>query len=503
MERKLKIAFLYVVYSSEIIASTYYDHIEAFGKHSRHTIDYIPIFPRFNENQGVNLSCYDCLVLHYGATLYNSTIALLQGLIKEIKAFPGLKVYFAQDEYTTPAFAVSRIKEMGIHHIFSCANSEETFRAIYSKSKLPNLTFSTVLTGYIPDNMYKSTFPSLEERPLDIVYRGNTLGIAWGALGAEKFQIGMKMKKVLQDHKFTYDIEWKSDKKIYGSDWVNFLKSGRTTLCTESGASLIHHDIKTRDILLPTIDIAKACDTYEEFEHKTSSFAKHLINDGKHTISCIPPKAFEAIACGTVLVCYEGWYSGAIKPDVHYIPLKKDWSNIEDVLSKIKDISYLEQIQKTAYNDIILSGKYSYSAFIKAFDDRIAQLFATHNFIESKQYLVPYTKVLKDLPKFLEFPPIPLPLPDTKYMLFKKSVKRYFPILFFIIKYRVQATKGSLKYLRLVIVKAYMLLKNSVRKFSPTTFFIIKYCVQATKGSLKYLRLVLGILIGLKAIIRR
>jgi hypothetical protein len=81
----------------------------------------------------------------------------------------------------------------------------------------------------------------------------------------------------------------------------------------------------------------------------------------------ISPKMFEAIALKTALVLFEGSYSGILKPDLHYISLKKDFSNLKQVLAKLDDISYLENITETAFKDIILSGKYNYEQFIHIF----------------------------------------------------------------------------------------------------------------------------------------
>ena len=55
----------------------------------------------------------------------------------------------------------------------------------------------------------------------------------------------------------------------------------------------------------------------------------------------ISPRVFEAIALRTALVLFEGEYSGIIAPGVHYIPLKKNLSNLDDVLSLLGDDEYL------------------------------------------------------------------------------------------------------------------------------------------------------------------
>ena len=79
----------------------------------------------------------------------------------------------------------------------------------------------------------------------------------------------------------------------------------------------------------------------------------------------ISPKIFESISLLTALILFECSYSDIVKPYVHYIPLKKDYSNVEELFEKLFDDEYLKQLTDQAFNDIILSQKYSYQHFIK------------------------------------------------------------------------------------------------------------------------------------------
>jgi hypothetical protein len=85
-------------------------------------------------------------------------------------------------------------------------------------------------------------------------------------------------------------------------------------------------------------------------------------------LEVVSPKMFEAVQFGTVLIMYEGKYSNIFIANKHYIPLKRDHSNISEVINKIKDDNYLQKIADNAYNDIILSNKYTYQSFIKYVD---------------------------------------------------------------------------------------------------------------------------------------
>jgi len=90
----------------------------------------------------------------------------------------------------------------------------------------------------------------------------------------------------------------------------------------------------------------------------------------------ISPRVFETIAAKTVLVLFEGNYSDVIKAGEHYIPLKKDGSNLEEVLQLLQDDAYIDAMAERAYRDIITSGKYSYKNFIELVDKEIAKALA-------------------------------------------------------------------------------------------------------------------------------
>ena len=86
------------------------------------------------------------------------------------------------------------------------------------------------------------------------------------------------------------------------------------------------------------------------------------------------PRIFEAITLKSALILFEGKYSGVIKPFIHFIPLKKDFSNIDNVFDKLKDDNYLQLMVDRAFKDVILSGLYTYSSFINNYDKQISLL---------------------------------------------------------------------------------------------------------------------------------
>ena len=101
-------------------------------------------------------------------------------------------------------------------------------------------------------------------------------------------------------------------------------------------------------------------------------------HEGNIHLNTISPRAFEAICLGTALVLFPGHYSGILQPWRHYIPLAKDFSNIEEVVDCLTDLPFLERLTQTAYDEIVNPGTYSYSAFTKKVDDALVEFSLNH-----------------------------------------------------------------------------------------------------------------------------
>ena len=64
-----------------------------------------------------------------------------------------------------------------------------------------------------------------------------------------------------------------------------------------------------------------------------------------------------------------------IEPWIHFIPLKKDYSNIEEVLTLVQDDSYLQELVNRAYDDVMDNPEYQYKWLIQHFDKTIEAFY--------------------------------------------------------------------------------------------------------------------------------
>lgn len=358
-KRSKSVLVLYDHLSTHV--QTIADHLDAFRRHSQNQIFYAAATR--NAQPHVDLNKFDVVVVHFSVRLsladyFSEQIAVA------LQRFNGLRILFMQDEFDTAEVARRWMDRIGFHRVYSIIPTG-SLPVVYPQLRFRKTEFVNVLAGYIPENLKSISVPNTFERPIKIGYRGRDLPYWYGALGQEKKTIGVKMKEVCAERGIAADIEWSDDKRIYGTDWFEFITSCRSMIGCEGGSNIFdeYGEIRAK---IETAISANPGLTFEEAQRTILGDAEGRIHTNQ-----ITPKFFEAIALKTVLVLFEGEYSGVLKPDVHYIPLKKDFSNIDDVLQKLENRELVEEISENAHRDIVLSGRYSYASFIGDFDGYI------------------------------------------------------------------------------------------------------------------------------------
>jgi hypothetical protein len=333
------------------------EHIAAFRRYSRHRVDLFN--PRgLARSRFLRLDDYDVLVVHYTIVLY-----LSEWFQEQIAGFGGLKVQFLQDEYRRVDATSARMREVGIDVLFSCV-PPDAVPSVYG-SRLPGVDILPTLTGYVPANLADRPPRPLEGRPLDVVYRGRSIPYWLGRLAQDKLLIGLEFLARASSTKLRCDISWTEADRVYGEAWYRFLGSARTTLGTESGASIVDFDGSLQDGTEEYLRAHPAA-TFDDVERDVLAPF-----EGNAVIRAVSPRVFEAAALGTAMINFPGRYSDVIEPWIHYIPLEKGFSNFDEVVSAVCDDALLEGLASRAHADLVSSGRYSLEAFVQGFDHAV------------------------------------------------------------------------------------------------------------------------------------
>lgn len=375
--RKLKVLLLCDLEHNK--AGTLHEHVLGFRKFSKH--DYRIVSSRGDLLAAINYNAYDAIVLHY------SLVACMDQYVsavtrKRIRNFQGYKAVFVQDDYRFINRTLDALAYMKFHTVYGLAGPD-IIDQVYIPERLPGMRRETVLAGYVPEELAKIEVPPYAERSLDVGYRARKVQQYIGTHTLQKWQIGEKFKADAARYGLKVDISWREEDRIYGDDWIAFSSHCKATLGTESGASVCDFtgEIQTN------VERHLALHPEASFEELRELYFKDV--DGKIMMNVISPRCFEAAALRTLMILYEGEYSGILKPWRHYVPLNKDHSNMDEVVAILRDPKRAQAIIDQAFEELILSGAYSFRTHVARVDSIMEERLAARGIQERMRHSPP------------------------------------------------------------------------------------------------------------------
>ena len=334
------------------------EHIQALQRLSRHRVrKYNPVGT--NRVRLLDVDQFDVVVIHYSLFI-GSEGYIPKPLREAIRAFEGLKVQFIQDEYRLVDEITTLMRDLGVDVLYTLVPADAVSE-VYGP-RLPGVHIVPTLAGFVPHDLAMRRVPALSDRPVEIGYRGRSVPFWLGRLGQEKVSIGKGVLERAGALGIVTDIAWREQDRIYGDDWYRFLTCCKVTLGTESGSSIVDYDGA----------LQRRVDAYRT-EHPSAGFEEvHTAilapYEGNTVINVVSPRVFEAAALRTGLVLFPGDHSGVVRPWEHYVPLEKDFSNLDEVVSAIRDPALLQPLIDTAFEELVASGDYSLRRFVGEFD---------------------------------------------------------------------------------------------------------------------------------------
>lgn len=345
-------------------APTIMEHVNAFERYSRFTVWTINTELGFPE--GLHALEFQIIVLHYslfGWLPFSLPDQFYKYLERSQSAY---KVAFFQDEYRYWPQRAEFLNRYGVACVYTLVEPPYFTETYLKYTHVPRLV--STLPGYVSDNLlnlaHRFAKPS-EQRTIDIGYRGRQLPYWFGKGSQEKHRIGVRFRELAENLGLTLDIESEEEKRIYGDKYYQFLANCRAVLGVEAGISIFDID----DTVRPQYEQLIAENPRINFDEAHAKLL-HRFED-RIPYRTISPRHFEAAAFRVCQILFEGSYSGIMQPMVHYIPLKKDFSNLGEVVRLFKDAELRQQVTENAYRDLIASGRHSYQRFVESFDQEL------------------------------------------------------------------------------------------------------------------------------------
>lgn len=350
------------------LRATIADHLYSFQKYAQHNCLYLNVavreIPSYLRKVRIDLIIFHTIFLsaRWNRLLFRHVVHKVSAL-KDVDA---VKVALPQDEFLNTDLLCDFINEFGVDYVFSVAPESE-WGKIYSTVDRNKVGFVNALTGYLDTNMLAKInrlASSVRSRPIDIGYRAWRGGAWLGRHGFLKAEISDRFQEKAPAKGLVTDVSTRAEDTLLGEAWYEFLLRCKYIIGVEGGASILDRDGSIRERTEAYVQAHPEA-SFDEIER--NCFANL---EGSLKLFAISPRHLEACATRTCQVLVEGDYNGILVAGKHYIELKRDFSNLDEVLHTMKQDRLRHEIVEAAFRDCVESERYTYKSFVESTIER-------------------------------------------------------------------------------------------------------------------------------------
>lgn len=289
----------------------------------------------------------DAILFHNTLLIERITAARFERLLRRLEPLARLKAVrgaLVQDEHLLIDRVHECLRRWRVSRVFSVAPTSQ-WPLLYAGLD-GEIHLHQVLTGYLDEVRVHQVNRLLltTNRSIDVGYRANRPGPWLGSHGALKGMLAGEARRQAAGLGLSTDISIEPEQQLLGDAWFDFLARCRYVLGVEGGSSVLDRDGTLRASLLEGDSLPSG-------------------RDGELRYFALSPRHLEACLTRTGQILVEGEYGGILRPWEHYLPLRRDLSNMAEMLSLARDEELRLAMVGRAYQDVVLSGRYSSESF--------------------------------------------------------------------------------------------------------------------------------------------
>lgn len=387
----MKTLVLYAYHTDQL--SYYDDWIDAFKSHQELDVTCVDVYssdafihPNAYREIKRLIEYFDLIILHH--SMNGDSIKFTVPFVSALKNRKGKLVSFVGNEVNLlnigMAPKIELLKKLDVDIIITQLLLEGG-AWLYKECK--NSKVISLPHGLNPKHFFSQT--NFKDRKIDIGTRSARYGP----------YLGDNDRNNIIDHfrqntyGLTVDVgeDNKVSQRFDRKGWRNFLDNCKATLATEAGSFYLESNDemigkikkflskKSSDIVLQKKNLQVKRNYFslykffvnlvkntkgntifekldEDLEADFSVIYEHFFRNVEKApvyTKCISSRHFDAVGTCTLQIMYPGRYNDILKPNQHYFELKKDHSNIEDLLSLLADSKRVQSMTSLTYDYVL------------------------------------------------------------------------------------------------------------------------------------------------------
>ena len=313
--------------------------VKAFNKTNLFNCDFLnldnffPIqkkIPNYEQLNNLILKKYDCIILLH--SVFSNACVMpfyIQKILRHKKAF---KIFFIGNEYKHMPDKIKFTKYLKINLFITQSHLRDVIN-LYKESLKINVDHITNVgideDVYFPKISYEKRLPIIGYRTvIEPLYLGHQ----------ERMRLYSFLKRYSVDKKdYIYNLSIDSKDRLGYVEWADFINKCKCMVSPNTGWDYFSLNDDLRYLINSEI---------QNFDLVYNKFFKNLKKGTK--FRCLTGKIIEPAACKTPLILVEGDYD-LFQKDIHYINLKKDYSNIDECMEKLNDLQFIDFITENSY----------------------------------------------------------------------------------------------------------------------------------------------------------
>jgi hypothetical protein len=274
------------------------------------------------------------VILH---SVFSNALMLSERLLDVLASRPQRKVYFVGNEYKLMPEKMQFCERLGVSLLISQSLSGEV-HALYRRR------LGCTVTGIPNTGLDLDLFTPTSDaatRPIDLGYRAADAPVYLGH--RERRELAEYFLAHAARYRLSVDISLDPNDRFDEPGWAAFLNRCKGQLGSEAGGDYFDLEDRTRTLVSSYLE-----------EHPEATFeevaARFFPPPYEHVpLRIMSGRQVEAAGTKTAQVLFEGRYDDLLQPDVHYIPLKKDFSDVDEAMRKFSDVEFRGRVAEHAY----------------------------------------------------------------------------------------------------------------------------------------------------------